>query len=61
MATQQQGERDDSCLFNREVVCRKKCSNSCGSCGWNPAVAKFRLDKIRAGLLDAAGEEAAKE
>ena len=61
MAAQKQGERDDSCLFNREVVCRKKCSNSCGNCGWNPVVAKYRLEKIRAGLLEAAGEEASKE
>lgn len=60
MATRQQDELDDLCIFNREVVC-KGCPRECGNCGWNPAVAKYRLEKIRAGLLDAAGEEAAKE
>lgn len=60
MATQKHGDREDSCPFNHEVMC-KRWPCECGNCGWNPAVAKYRLEKIRAGLLDAAGEEAAKE
>ena len=60
MATRQQDKLDDSCIFNREVVC-KGCPRECGSCGWNPAVAKCRLEKIRAEFSATDREEAAKE
>lgn len=33
------------CPHNSEVVCRYK-EKPCATCGWNPAVAKARLNKI---------------
>ena len=34
-----------SCPHNKEVACRYK-ERPCATCGWNPEVAKARLDKI---------------
>ncbi len=34
----------DICKMNKGVQCDKK--DHCESCGWNPAVAEERLDKI---------------
>lgn len=37
---------DFPCLYNAEIVCEVQ---KCGSCGWNPEVAKARLEKIMGG------------
>lgn len=36
-------EKDLSCPHNNALVCDTK---KCKSCGWNPVVAKRRMDKI---------------
>lgn len=33
------------CSFNKEVLCRPN-KRHCSTCGWNPEVAKSRLEKI---------------
>lgn len=39
------------CRFNHNVDC-PAVGNHCGKCGWNPAVAEIRTQKIRKRLAD---------
>ena len=41
--------RNDSltCKFNEGVVCSNQSGQTCAFCGWNPEVAKARLNKTR--------------
>lgn len=34
------------CRYNPGIVCEQK-DNPCNKCGWNPAVARERSEKIR--------------
>lgn len=38
-----------SCPHNSEVACRYK-EKPCATCGWNPTVAKARLERITQAL-----------
>ena len=38
--------RFDDCVYNCEVQCEHG-GDACGRCGWNPAVAERRIEKIR--------------
>lgn len=39
-----QYEKDLSCPHNNALVCDVK---KCKACGWNPTVAKMRLNKVK--------------
>lgn len=45
-------QRFEACLFNAAVECAEK-GEHCARCGWNPAVAKKRLEAIRGRLKGA--------
>lgn len=40
--------KEELCKYNENVECRE---GNCLKCGWNPKVAKKRLERIRAKLI----------
>ena len=48
------GETENLCPYNREVDCAR---HRCDRCGWNPEVAKERLETYIGGMIELSAEK----
>ena len=48
------GEYENICRYNREVDCK---TQKCDRCGWNPEVAKARLEERIGGMIELQDEK----
>ena len=48
------GETENICPYNREVDCK---TPKCDRCGWNPEVAKARMEDLIGGMIELQDEK----